>query len=101
MSSQLCARRPPRVRRQGTRSVSEPRRSRGCSQDAPKSRSRRAPQAATRSLQRGSVVLRDKVRRHPNEDPCYHSMLALALAGLEQPEIPAARGCRPLRLLGE
>ena len=44
-----------------------------------------------RSLARASfdsarVVLQDKVRRHPNEDPFYHAMLGLALAGLERPE---------------
>jgi TolB-like protein len=51
------------------------------------------------SFDSARVVLQDKVRRHPNEDPFYHAMLGLALAGLEQPEDAVREGERAVTLL--
>ena len=45
------------------------------------------------------VVLQDKVRRHPDEDPFYHAMLGLALAGLERPVDAVREGERAVALL--
>jgi TolB-like protein/DNA-binding SARP family transcriptional activator len=53
---------------------------------------RNQPTLARASFDSARVVLQDKVRRNPNEDPFYHAMLGLALAGLEQPEDAVREG---------
>jgi TolB-like protein/Flp pilus assembly protein TadD len=54
---------------------------------------------ARASFDSARVVLQDKVRRHPNDDPFYHAMLGLALAGLEQTEDAVREGERAIALL--
>jgi tetratricopeptide (TPR) repeat protein len=62
-------------------------------------RRRNQPALAHASFDSARVVLQDKVRRHPNEDPFYHAMLGLALAGLEHPEDAVREGERAVALL--
>jgi tetratricopeptide (TPR) repeat protein len=54
---------------------------------------------ARASFDSARVVLQDKVRRHPDEDPFYHAMLGLALAGLEHSEDAVREGERAVALL--
>jgi DNA-binding SARP family transcriptional activator/TolB-like protein len=54
---------------------------------------------ARASFDSARVVLQDKVRRHPDEDPFYHAMLGLALAGLNRPEDAVQEGERAIALL--
>jgi TolB-like protein/DNA-binding SARP family transcriptional activator len=54
---------------------------------------------ARASFDSARVVLQDKVRRHPDDDPFYHAMLGLALAGLEHPEDAVREGERAVALL--
>ena len=54
---------------------------------------------ARASFDSARVVLEDKVRRHPDDDPFYHAMLGLALAGLEQSEEAVREGERAVALL--
>ena len=54
---------------------------------------------ARASFDSARVVLQDKVRRHPDEDPFYHAMLGLALAGLERPVEAVNEGERAVALL--
>jgi tetratricopeptide (TPR) repeat protein len=62
-------------------------------------RRRNQPALAQASFDSARVILQDKVRRHPNEDPFYHAMLGLALAGLEQPADAVREGERAVALL--
>jgi DNA-binding SARP family transcriptional activator/TolB-like protein len=57
------------------------------------------PALARASFDSARVVLQEKVRRHPNENPFYHAMLGLALAGLEQLEDAVREGERAVALL--
>jgi TolB-like protein/DNA-binding SARP family transcriptional activator/Flp pilus assembly protein TadD len=54
---------------------------------------------ARASFDSARVVLQERVRRHPDEDPFYHAMLGLALAGLERPEDAVREGERAVALL--
>jgi TolB-like protein/DNA-binding SARP family transcriptional activator len=54
---------------------------------------------ARASFDSARVVLQEKVRRHPDDDPFYHAMLGLALAGLERPEDAVREGERAVELL--
>jgi eukaryotic-like serine/threonine-protein kinase len=54
---------------------------------------------ARASFDSARVVLQEKVRRNPNDDPFYHAMLGLALAGLERSEEAAREGERAVALL--
>jgi TolB-like protein/DNA-binding SARP family transcriptional activator len=54
---------------------------------------------ASASFDSARVVLQDKIRRHPDDDPFYHTMLGLALAGLEDPEDAVREGERAVALL--
>ena len=54
---------------------------------------------ARASFDSARVVLQEKVRRHPNEDPFYHAMLGFALAGLNHPEDAVQEGERAIALL--
>jgi tetratricopeptide (TPR) repeat protein len=60
---------------------------------------RNHPTLARASFDSARAVLQDKVRRHPDEDPFYHAMLGLALAGLERPEEAVREGERAVTLL--
>jgi len=60
---------------------------------------RNQPVLARASFDSARVVLQDKVRRHPDEDPFYHAMLGLALAGLEHSEDAVREGERAVALL--
>ena len=60
---------------------------------------RNHPTLARASFDSARIVLQEKVRRHPNEDPFYHAMLGLALAGLERPEEAVREGERAIALL--
>jgi TolB-like protein/Flp pilus assembly protein TadD len=60
---------------------------------------RNQPTLARASFDSARVVLQEKVRRHPDEDPFYHAMLGLALAGLERPEDAVREGERAIALL--
>ena len=60
---------------------------------------RNHPALARASFDSARVVLQQKVRRHPNEDPFYHAMLGLALAGLKRPEEAVREGERAVALL--
>jgi TolB-like protein/DNA-binding SARP family transcriptional activator len=54
---------------------------------------------ARASFDSARVVLQAKIRRHPDQDPFYHTMLGLALAGLEQGEYAVKEGERAIALL--
>jgi TolB-like protein/Flp pilus assembly protein TadD len=54
---------------------------------------------ARASFDSARVVLQEKVRRHPDDDPFYHAMLGLALAGLEDSEDAVREGERAEALL--
>jgi TolB-like protein/DNA-binding SARP family transcriptional activator len=54
---------------------------------------------ARASFDSARLVLQDRVRRHPDDDPFYHAMLGLALAGLEHPEDAVREGERAVALL--
>jgi TolB-like protein/DNA-binding SARP family transcriptional activator/Flp pilus assembly protein TadD len=54
---------------------------------------------ARASFDSARVVLQEKVRRHPDDDPFYHAMLGLALAGLEHPDQAVREGERAIALL--
>jgi hypothetical protein len=54
---------------------------------------------ARASFDSARLVLQDRVRRHPDDDPFYHAMLGLALAGLEHPEDAVHEGERAVALL--
>jgi TolB-like protein/DNA-binding SARP family transcriptional activator len=54
---------------------------------------------ARASFDAARVVLQAKIRPRPDEDPFYHAMLGLALAGLEQPENAVHEGERAVALL--
>jgi Flp pilus assembly protein TadD len=60
---------------------------------------RNQPTLARASFDSARVVLQKKVRRHPDDDPLYHAMLGLALAGLEQREDAVREGERAVALL--
>jgi TolB-like protein/DNA-binding SARP family transcriptional activator len=60
---------------------------------------RNQPALARASFDSARVVLQERVRRHPDEDPFYHAMLGLALAGLERPEDAVREGERAVALL--
>jgi TolB-like protein/Flp pilus assembly protein TadD len=60
---------------------------------------RNQPALARASFDSARVALQEKVRRHPNEDPFYHAMLGLALAGLGRPEDAVREGERAVALL--
>jgi hypothetical protein len=45
------------------------------------------------------IALQAKIRAHPNEDPFYHAMLGLALAGLNRPDDAVREGTEAVRLL--
>ena len=62
-------------------------------------RRRNHPTLARASFDSARVVLQDKARRHPDDDPFYHAMLGLALAGLEHPEDAVREGERAVALL--
>jgi TolB-like protein/DNA-binding SARP family transcriptional activator len=62
-------------------------------------RRRNQPALAQASFDSARVILQDKVRHRPNEDPFYHAMLGLALAGLEHPEDAVREGERAVALL--
>jgi TolB-like protein/DNA-binding SARP family transcriptional activator len=54
---------------------------------------------ARASFDSARVVLQARIRRHPDQDPFYHAMLGLALAGLEHPEDAVREGERAIALL--
>jgi TolB-like protein/DNA-binding SARP family transcriptional activator len=54
---------------------------------------------ARASFDSARVVLQAKIRAHPDQDPFYHAMLGLALAGLERPEEAVLEGERAVALL--
>jgi TolB-like protein/DNA-binding SARP family transcriptional activator/Flp pilus assembly protein TadD len=54
---------------------------------------------ARASFDSARVVLQGKVRRHPDDDPFYHAMLGLALAGLEDGKDAVREGERAVALL--
>jgi len=54
---------------------------------------------ARASFDSARLVLQDRVRRHPDDDPFYHAMLGLALAGLGRPEDAVREGERAVALL--
>jgi TolB-like protein/DNA-binding SARP family transcriptional activator len=60
---------------------------------------RHQPALARASFDSARVVLQDRVRRHPDEDPFYHAMLGLALAGLEHGDDAVREGERAVALL--
>jgi TolB-like protein len=62
-------------------------------------RQRNHPALALASFDSARVVLQAKVRRHPDEDPYYHALLGLALAGLDQPDDAVGEGERAIALL--
>jgi TolB-like protein/DNA-binding SARP family transcriptional activator len=51
------------------------------------------------SFDSARVVLQEKLRRHPDDDPFYHAMLGLALAGLRHSEDAVREGERAEALL--
>lgn len=54
---------------------------------------------ARASFDSARVVLRYRVRRHPDDDPFYHAMFGLALAGLEDSEDAVREGEKAEALL--
>jgi TolB-like protein/DNA-binding SARP family transcriptional activator len=60
---------------------------------------RHQPTLARAAFDSARVVLQAKIRRHPNEDPFYHAMLGLALAGLDRPKDAVREGERAVALL--
>jgi TolB-like protein/DNA-binding SARP family transcriptional activator/Flp pilus assembly protein TadD len=54
---------------------------------------------ARASFDSARLVLQQKVRRHPHDDPFYHALLGLALAGLGQSEDAVREGERAVALL--
>jgi TolB-like protein/DNA-binding SARP family transcriptional activator len=62
-------------------------------------RQRNHPVLARASFDSARVVLQARVRRHPNEDPYYHAMLGLAMAGLDHPDDAVSEGERAIALL--
>jgi Flp pilus assembly protein TadD len=60
---------------------------------------RHQPSLAHAAFDSARVVLQAKVRRHPNEDPFYHAMLGLALAGLERSDDAVWEGEKAVALL--
>jgi DNA-binding SARP family transcriptional activator/TolB-like protein/Flp pilus assembly protein TadD len=54
---------------------------------------------ARASFDSARVVLQEKVRRQPNENPFYHALLGLALAGLNRPDDAVREGERAVTLL--
>jgi predicted Zn-dependent protease len=60
---------------------------------------RHHPALARASFDSARAVLQEKVRRHPDQDPFYHAMLGLALAGLQQGAEAVREGERAIALL--
>jgi len=57
------------------------------------------PVLARSSFDSARVILEERVRRHPDDDPFYHAMLGFALAGLERPGDAVREGERAIALL--
>jgi DNA-binding SARP family transcriptional activator/TolB-like protein len=60
---------------------------------------RHHPALARASFDSARIVLEARIQPHPDEDPLYHAMLGLALAGLERPEDAVREGERAVALL--
>jgi tetratricopeptide (TPR) repeat protein len=60
---------------------------------------RHQPALARAAFDSARVVLQAKVRLHPDEDPFYHAMLGLALAGLDRSYDAVREGERAIELL--
>jgi TolB-like protein/DNA-binding SARP family transcriptional activator len=60
---------------------------------------RHRPALARASFDSARLVLEAKIRPHPDEDPLYHAMLGLALAGLDHSKDAVREGERAVELL--
>ena len=60
---------------------------------------RHQPALARASFDSARVVLEARIRPHPDEDPLYHAMLGLALAGLDRATDAVREGERAVELL--